>query len=50
MQEIELRARATGCYEILLMSGDHRQDAHRFYEALGYERCAIGFQLDLRGS
>ena len=47
MDECERRARAADCYEVLLMSGDHRQGAHRFYEALGYERCATGFMLDL---
>ena len=47
MDECERRARAAECYEVLLMSGDHRLEAHRFYEALGYERCATGLMLDL---
>jgi GNAT superfamily N-acetyltransferase len=50
MQECERRAREAACYEILLMSGDHREGAHRFYGSLGYERCATGFKLDLEGS
>ena len=30
------------------MSGDHRPDAHRFYAAIGYERCAVGLRKRLR--
>jgi ribosomal protein S18 acetylase RimI-like enzyme len=47
MTEIERRARAAGCYKVLLMSADHRTGAHRFYEELGYERCAVGFKMDI---
>ena len=27
---------SAGCHRIELTSGDHRPDAHRFYEELGY--------------
>jgi hypothetical protein len=33
---------------VVLISGDHRPEAHRFYTALGYERCAVGFRKQLR--
>jgi hypothetical protein len=33
---------------VVLISGDHRPEAHRFYDALGYERCAVGFRKQLR--
>jgi len=50
MAEVERVARDAGCYKVTLMSADHRDDAHRFYEALGYERCAVGFRKSIEGS
>jgi GNAT superfamily N-acetyltransferase len=47
MQDAHRRAVEAGCRDVLLMSGDHRPDAHRFYDALGYERCAVGFRMML---
>jgi GNAT superfamily N-acetyltransferase len=44
MEDAHRRAAAAGCDDVLLMSGDHRPDAHRFYAALGYERCAVGLR------
>ena len=44
MEDAQRRAAGAGCGDVLLMSGDHRPDAHRFYGALGYERCAVGFR------
>ena len=47
MEDAQRRAVGAGCGDLLLMSGDHRPDAHRFYDALGYERCAVGFRKSL---
>jgi GNAT superfamily N-acetyltransferase len=47
MNDAHRRAAEAGCRDVLLMSGDHRPDAHRFYDALGYERCAVGFRMML---
>jgi GNAT superfamily N-acetyltransferase len=47
MEDAHRRATEAGCRDVLLMSGDHRPDAHRFYDALGYERCAVGFRMML---
>ena len=33
-------ARAAGCYKVVLTSRKSRQDAHRFYERIGFERRA----------
>lgn len=46
-EDAHRRAAEAGCRDVLLMSGDHRPDAHRFYDALGYERCAVGFRMML---
>ena len=48
MEDACRRAADAGCGDVVLMSGDHRPDAHRFYGALGYERCAVGFRKRLR--
>ncbi len=48
MEDAHRRATEAGCGDVVLMSGDHRPDAHRFYDALGYERCAVGFRKRLR--
>lgn len=47
MEDAHRRAAEASCRDVLLMSGDHRPDAHRFYDALGYERCAVGFRMML---
>jgi len=49
MEDAARRATAVGCHDLLLMSATHREGAHRFYEELGYRRCAVGFKLDLSG-
>ena len=38
------RAEAAGCYKVQLLSRKERSDAHRFYEAVGFERAADGFR------
>jgi GNAT superfamily N-acetyltransferase len=41
------RARALGCYRVQLTSNRVREDAHRFYGALGFEPTHVGFKLPL---
>ena len=38
------RAREAGCYKLQLSSSKTRQEAHRFYESLGFEASAHGFR------
>ena len=40
-------ARAKGCYKLVLSSGIQREDAHRFYENMGFERHGISFMANL---
>jgi len=42
-----MRAREAGCYKIQLTSNKSRQDAHKFYESIGYKASAEGFRLYL---
>lgn len=43
--DLEDRAKRQGCSYIILVSGDQRKEAHKFYEALGYgEDKAKGFR------
>jgi GNAT superfamily N-acetyltransferase len=44
MTAIEGRCRAAGCYKVQLLSRNHREDAHAFYRALGFEESALGFR------
>lgn len=41
------RARALGCYRVQLTSNTVREDAHRFYDALGFVATHIGFKMSL---
>ena len=41
------RARALGCYRVQLTSNAAREDAHRFYEMLGFVASHRGFKLRL---
>jgi GNAT superfamily N-acetyltransferase len=47
VREIETRAAAAGCVTIVLTSGDHRADAHAFYERLGYRASGRRFFKEL---
>lgn len=47
LEDAHRRAAGAGCRDVLLMSGNDRPEAHRFYDALGYERCAVGFRMVL---
>ena len=42
-----VRARTRGCYKLALSSNARRADAHRFYEALGFERHGLSFAVFL---
>ncbi|MFF7361694.1 GNAT family N-acetyltransferase [Streptomyces sp. NPDC008125] len=48
MELTAARARARGCALIQLTSSKQRDDAHRFYTALGFARSHEGFKLALR--
>jgi GNAT superfamily N-acetyltransferase len=39
------RARALGCYRVQLTSNRAREDAHRFYERLGFVPSHVGYKL-----
>lgn len=41
------RSREAGCYKLVLSSNEKRQDAHRFYERLGFRRHGYSFRVDL---
>ncbi len=40
-------ARAAGCYKVVLTSRKSRQDAHRFYERIGFTATSEGFRHTL---
>jgi GNAT superfamily N-acetyltransferase len=44
---IEEAARAAGCRQLVVVSGDHRPDAHAAYRALGYAATGTRFGKDL---
>lgn len=39
-------ARESGCYKLALSSNKKREDAHRFYESLGFQRHGVSFAID----
>ena len=39
------RCREAGCYKLVLSSNGKRDEAHRFYESLGFERHGISFRV-----
>ncbi len=41
------RAKAAGCYKLALTSNANREDAHRFYESLGFRRHGFSFSVDV---
>jgi GNAT superfamily N-acetyltransferase len=47
MGEAVARARALGCYRVQLTSNRVRDDAHRFYERLGFVPSHVGYKLTL---
>lgn len=50
MEHAITRARARGCTLVQLTSNKQREDAHRFYAALGFARSHEGFKLALEDS
>jgi GNAT superfamily N-acetyltransferase len=49
MLEVLAQARAAGCYKISLSSNLNREEAHRFYESLGFRKHGHSYQVDLEG-
>jgi len=47
VQAAEAEARALGCSSIVLTSADHREDAHAFYLAAGYDQTGRRFAKEL---
>lgn len=45
MEEVLQRARAAGCYKVMLTSDKRRTAAHEFYKAVGFTASAHGFKL-----
>ena len=41
------RCREKGCYKLMLSSNANREDAHAFYESLGFVRHGFSFRIDL---
>ncbi|MBO0346245.1 GNAT family N-acetyltransferase [Roseibium sp. CAU 1637] len=39
----------TGCYKIMLLSGNGNAAGHRFYERLGFRTTKVGFELRAEG-
>lgn len=37
-----------GCYKMMLSSNQDREDAHRFYESLGFARHGFSYGIELR--
>ena len=44
------RCREKGCYKLMLSSNANREDAHAFYESLGFVRHGFSFRIDLAES
>ena len=43
MEHARAACRAAGCYKLALSSNLRREDAHRFYDSLGFERHGFSF-------
>ena len=41
------QAREAGCYKLALSTNAKREDAHRFYESLGYKRHGYSYLVEL---
>jgi GNAT superfamily N-acetyltransferase len=47
VEVVEDAARAAGCTQLTVISGDHRPDAHAAYRALGFADTGVRFRKDL---
>ena len=47
MQHALEQCKQAGCYKLTLSSNLKREDAHKFYESLGFERHGYSFRVDL---
>lgn len=47
MEHAMEQARNAGCYKLVLSSNVRRDEAHRFYEALGFRRHGYSFVVEL---
>ncbi|MBI2212897.1 MAG: GNAT family N-acetyltransferase [Acidobacteria bacterium] len=47
MEHAMARCRDAGCYKLVLSSNLAREEAHRFYDALGFERHGVSFMVTL---
>jgi GNAT superfamily N-acetyltransferase len=47
MQHALEQCREGGCYKLTLSSNLVREDAHKFYDALGFKRHGYSFQIEL---
>lgn len=45
MEFVMARAQA-GCYKLVLSSNLEREDAHRFYDAIGFRRHGVSFMAE----
>ena len=41
------KAKQAGCYKMVLSSNQKREDAHKFYESLGFEKHGFSFMVKL---
>ena len=47
MMELAMaECRKNGCYKLVLSSNKKREDAHRFYESLGFEKHGYSFMVE----
>lgn len=48
MQQAMELARASGCYKLMLSSSFRHEEAHRFYDRLGFQRHGFSFTVELK--
>jgi len=44
MDECKIRAKAAGCYKVMLASSKQRTRAHKFYREMGFKEDALSFR------